>query len=318
MTHSITRAPDPEVPSHERVTMTSSAGIALAVDPQAGMVTTSLLFGGVEVLGRRGGLPKYLTDQTTFGVPLLAPWANRLASATQQVGAVNWSVQPGSPGVHPDAFGQPLHGLLGGIDAWQIEDSGADNDHAWIRSRLRFDESLDRFPGFPFAHDLEVEVELRGHTARYTTSLTATGNRSVPVAFGWHPYVAFPEIPREQWQIDVPFIRHATANDASIPTGDVTDRPIESGDLGNRIYDDLFVDLPDNLVARVSAGDRSVEFRFVRGYPFGVMWAPSHLDVVCIEPMTAPTDPFSGKWPVRVAEPGQTVDAVFELTVSRI
>jgi galactose mutarotase-like enzyme len=42
------------------------------------------------------------------------------------------------------------------------------------------------------------------------------------------------------------------------------------------------------------------------------------MDVLCVEPMTAPTDPFSGRFPLRTAQPGETVTAVFEMTAIRL
>ncbi len=65
------------------------------------------------------------------------------------------------------------------------------------------------------------------------------------------------------------------------------------------------------------AGARGVSVTYVSGYDVGVVFAPHDLDVVCLEPMTAPTDPFSGRFPLRLARPGETVEAVFEVTAER-
>jgi galactose mutarotase-like enzyme len=47
-----------------------------------------------------------------------------------------------------------------------------------------------------------------------------------------------------------------------------------------------------------------------------VVFAPTTADVVCFEPMTAPTDPFSGNWPIIKVEAGQEYSAIFEIVVS--
>jgi galactose mutarotase-like enzyme len=49
----------------------------------------------------------------------------------------------------------------------------------------------------------------------------------------------------------------------------------------------------------------------------GVVFAPGDLDVICIEPMSATTDPFSGRFPLRCAQPGAPWTAVFEVTAER-
>ena len=53
--------------------------------PDAGMVGCSLLHRGEELLGQRGGLARYVADRSTMGIPLLHPWANRVAERRFQV-----------------------------------------------------------------------------------------------------------------------------------------------------------------------------------------------------------------------------------------
>ncbi len=126
MTSGVRRGPDPEDPSFERVTLASDDGVEAAFVPGAGMVGVSMTLDGVELLARRHGLAGYLGRGSTFGIPLLAPWANRLAAPHQVVGAVAWDVRVGDPGVHPDEFGQPIHGLSAGAREWEVEDVRAD------------------------------------------------------------------------------------------------------------------------------------------------------------------------------------------------
>jgi galactose mutarotase-like enzyme len=198
-----------------------------------------------------------------------------------------------------------------------VEQVGADDGSATLRARLRVDDRLDRFASFPFEHELLVDVSLVGRTLRVATSLTATGSRAVPVAFGWHPWFEFPDVARAEWELSTPFVRRAVLDDRMIPTGEVVDDPTPVGPLGSAVLDDVFLDVADGSVASVRAGGRGVSVRYVSGYDVGVVFAPSQFDIVCIEPMTAPTDPFSGRFPLRLAAPGETVEAVFEVVAER-
>ena len=317
MSSAVRSAPDPDDASFERVTLVSDDGVEAAFVPGAGMVGVSMTLDGVELLARRHGLAGYVGRGSTFGIPLLAPWANRLASPHQVVGDGAWDVRVGDPGVHPDEFGQPIHGLSAGVREWEVEHAAADATGARLRARLRFDERLDRFAAFPFRHELVVDVLLSGRTLRVATALTATGDRAVPVAFGWHPWFEFPDVPRAEWELDTPFARRAVLSDVKIPTGDVVDEPPPRGRLGSVVLDDVFLDVPEGAVASVRAGGRGVSVTYVSGYDVGVVFAPHDADVVCLEPMTAPTDPFSGRFPLRLAPPGGTVEAVFEVTAER-
>jgi galactose mutarotase-like enzyme len=317
VTHHLRRGPDGEDASFERVTLGSDDGVEVGFVPGAGMVGVSMTLDGVELLARRHGLEGYLARASTFGIPLLAPWANRLSAQHQVVGAVGWDVRVGDPGVHPDELGQPIHGLSAGAREWHVEDSGAGTGSAWLRARLRVDARLDRFASFPFEHDLVVDVVLAGRTLRVGTVLTATGDRAVPVAFGWHPWFEFPDVPRAEWEVHAPFTRRAVLDDRLIPTGQVLDEPMRQGPLGTRVLDDVFVDVPAGAVASVRAGARGVSVGYVSGYGVAVVFAPREADVVCFEPMTAPTDPFAGRFPLRLALPGESVEAVFEITAER-
>ena len=316
MTASVRREPELLDPSYERVVLSSGSGVEAAFVPGAGMVGSSLTLDGVELLAPRHGIEGYLSRGSTFGIPLLHPWANRLASPHQVVGDVAWDVVVGSPGVHPDDNGLPIHGLVAGLDAWEVVVEEASGDEARLSAVLRWDERLDRFASFPFAHELRVDVVVRGTVLRVSTTLTA-GEHEVPVAFGWHPWFEFPEVAREDWELHSPFVRRAVLSDQSLPTGEVVDAPPPSGRLGEEFLDDVFLDVTEGAEVSVKVGTHGVVVRYVSGYDVGVLFAPLNADTVCVEPMTAPTDPFSGRFPLRTAAPGTSYTAVFEVEPRR-
>ena len=317
MSHSVRRGPEPEDTRFERVTLVSDDGVEAAFVPGAGLVGVSLTLDGVELLAHRHGLEGYLGHASTFGIPLLAPWANRLALPEQSVGGVRWEVRPGDPAVHADEYGQPIHGLMAAAPEWEVTDVGWSDGSAWLSARLVFDSRLERFAGFPFEHELAVRIRLEGRALHVATSVTATGGVAVPVAFGWHPWFEVPAVPREEWVLDVPFDRRAVLGPTKIPTGEVVVDPVPRGALGATVLDDVYLDVADGTVASVRAGDRGVSVTHASGYHVGVVFAPSQFDIVCLEPMTAPTDPFSGRFPLRLAQPGETVTAEFTITADR-
>ena len=317
MTYDVRRGADPDDASYERITLVSPDGVEAAFVPLAGMAGTSFTLDGVELLARRGGLAAYTAEGSTFGIPLLAPWANRLSHTRQSIGGVTWDVPATARAVHHDEWGQAIHGLAPASPGWSVVDVGVHVDRAELRARWSFDDSLERFALFPFEHMLDVEVSLSGTALRVRTTLTATGDRPVPVAFGWHPWFEFPDVPREEWELSAPFVRRAVLGDTKIPTGEVVIDPVPPGRLGDRVLDDVFVDVADATVVTLRAGSRGVAVRYVSGYDVGVLFAPAAHDLVCIEPMTAPTDPFSGRFPLRTAEPGESVEAVYEIEATR-
>src|SRR5829696_1360423 len=105
------------------------------------MVCTSWIVDGVELLGQRGGLEKYRRTGSTFGVPLLYPWANRLDRDIE------------SPLVRRDPNGLPIHGVLAASPHWEVV------SHRPLTARLDFGAYPDYTAVFPYPHVVEVEVE---------------------------------------------------------------------------------------------------------------------------------------------------------------
>ena len=291
----VARTPHPDAPGHEAVALSADRLTATFV-PTAGMVGCSLTDDGVELLGQRGGLADYLARGKTFGIPLLAPWANRLGALSYVAAGRRVDVDPATPGVHLDDHGLPIHGVLAASPDWAVVEAAADDQGAWLRTCLEHDGRSPRFAAFPFAHRLEVEVALTGRALRVATTLTPTGPHDVPVAFGWHPYLAPPEAPRADWVVAPATTARAVLDARSLPTGEIVEDPSLPGPLGSRTLDELLADVADGAQAEVVAAGRRLVVRYVEGYRWAVVFAPASPDVVCLEAMTAPTDPFAGRF----------------------
>jgi galactose mutarotase-like enzyme len=85
--------------------------------------------------------------------------------------------------------------------------------------------------------------------------------------------------------------------------------------LGDKIFDDGYDEVPDGSVFALSGGDRRIEVHFDKGYSAAQVFAPGDDDVVCFEPMTAPTDSLR-RGGYRVVNPGESAVAQFRLKVA--
>ncbi len=311
----VTTAPHPDLPGHEAVTLASD-GLTATFVPTVGMVGCSLRDGGVELLGQRGGIRDYLERGKTFGLPLLAPWANRLSGLGYAAAGADVRIDPATPGVRLDAAGLPIHGLFAASPLWVVGRAGAEEGAAVLSAAHDHGPGSPSWPAFPFAHRLALVVRLSGRVLAVTARLEATGDRSVPVAFGFHPYLAPPDAPRAEWVVALPSTRRAELDDRGLPTGDVLDDPSLAGMLGARTFDALLADVAEGAEAVLVAGARRLALRYGPGFGWSQVWAPADPVVFCPEPMTAPVDPFSGFTPVRTADPGAgPVVASFEVHV---
>jgi len=264
------------------------------------MACRSLRHRGEEVLGavRLAHMPDVPWLE---GIPLLHPWANRLGAF--RYGDVDLT---GSPELYLEEHGLPLHGLRSAVTGWEVTASEP--------RRLVAARTFTRMKEFPFEHRLEVAAELTDFTLTLTTTLTATGDRPVPVAFGYHPFLRLPGVPRENWRITLPVGDRLLVDERLIPTGERAAAGDLDGPLGERTFDDGFT--YDGLRGPfvLEGGGRRIEVAFEAGYGYAQVFAPAVADVVCYEPMTAPADALRHA-PVTVA-PGASYLARFSVSVS--
>jgi galactose mutarotase-like enzyme len=304
-----------EIERRSALRLTSPEGLAASFVPGAGLVGVSLTHRGEQLLGGGEGLAAYVRDGRLLGIPLLHPWANRLRRDGFRFGKVEVAFAPEAPLVRRDPHGLPIHGLLSGCADWGVTGRGAQPDCAWFEAALDFTADAQRAAAFPFPHLLRVRVELAGRRLVLTTILEATGNRSVPVAFGWHPYLRLPGVARREWSVSLPVRRRRVLDARCLPTGKSEAVAIAPGPLGERRYDDLFDAPAPGEPFVLEGGGRRIELVFGEGYEVAVVYAPGDADVVCFEPMTAPTDPFEGGAPLRSVAPGDLFRARFEIRV---
>jgi galactose mutarotase-like enzyme len=274
------------------------------------MIATSLSDRGTELLGQRRGLEAYLSAGKTMGIPLLFPWANRLSAKTYDVDGETVTLATVAYGVRPDNNGLPIHGLLAAYPGWQAEQVSDQK----LTALLDFGAQPELLESFPFPHLVELTVELRDRTLTVTTTVTPTADKAVPLVYGYHPYLQLPGVPRPQWQIEMPAMRHLLVDDTGIPTGATAERPATAEPLGDTVFDDGFDEVDDGAVFAVSGGGRRLEVRFERGYPAAQVFAPAGETVICFEPMAAPTDALR-RGGYRCARPGQPDTTVFSINV---
>jgi aldose 1-epimerase len=293
----------------------AAGGVEARFAPGAGMVGCSLLHAGEELLGQRDGLRAYAERPSTMGIPLLYPWANRLAEFEFEVAGRPITLDPDSPRLELDPNGLPIHGLMSGIPGWTIEAHEADRDRALLRASFAFHDASGLTAAFPFPHEVTIAAELRGAALSISTAAAPTGDGPLPVSFGFHPYLRLPDVPRAEWRISVPVREHLLVDGRGLPTGDRESARIGDGPLGERTFDDGYTSAQGEPFT-LAGGGREIRLTFVHGYPFAQLYAPDDDDVVAFEPMTAPTNALVSGSDLTVVEAGDSYEAAFELTVT--
>jgi aldose 1-epimerase len=286
-----------------------SAGSTTAVFvPQLGMTGVSLKCRDSEHLALPGGLDALRAGRTT-GLPLLAPWANRLSQRSYRAARIE--VDLAGRHLSVDDNGLPIHGLLVGRGGWSVNRTGTRSESASLRASIDVDA-----PEFPFPHTIEVAATVRESQLRIQTSIVARGRRAVPVAFGWHPYLRLAGARRSEWRLRLPARLHRVLDDRGIPNGAAHKERAEDERVATRTFDDLYGLGRDRRLSFDADDGHSVELHCGKNYPYAQVWVPKGRPFAALEPMAAPTNALvTGDTPmVRRDEP---FTATFTLDLDR-
>ena len=278
--------------------------------PGLGLLGASLRHRGEELLALPGGVDGYRAGHVT-GLPILAPWANRLAGRRFRTAGVEIDLE--GVALHTDPGGLPIHGTLTAHRGWRLERLAAEDGRALLRASFDYGAWPELLAAFPFPHQLVVEAAVAGVELAVATTLRAGAERPVPVAFGWHPYLRLPGPPRSAWRLLLPEREHLELDGRGLPTGLADHEPAEAEAVGERTFDDLYALGPERTLG-LEAGGRRLLVDYGDGYRYAQVFAPPGGDFVCLEPMTVSTNAL-GAGTCPLVEPGGAFTAAFALRV---
>ena len=281
--------------------------LAAGFAPEAGMVCHSLRHDGEELLTQRDGVEGYVRTGRWMGVPLLHPWANRLAAWRYEALGRRVDLEPlaGEVVVRDRKTGLPIHGVL--PRPWTV----LEQEPRRVLAELAWGED----PAFPFPHRMRIEASLSERALRIATTLDALEGE-VPVAFGFHPWFSPPGAARADYAVELPAMRRIELDARHLPTGEASRAAAFAGALPERELDDAFDEIADGAAFAVAGGGRRITVTFDAGYACAQVFAPPDKDLVCFEPMTAAGDALrTGAF--AVAAPGRPYRAAFTIAVDR-
>jgi aldose 1-epimerase len=276
--------------------------------PRRGMLGASFRHRGEELLRRLENLEAAAAKGSTAGIPLLYPWANRLASSRYRVAGRDVTFDPSSPLLHCDEHGLSIHGVKWALLAWDVIAAKRDRLTArleWTRPEL--------LAVFPFRHKVEMTATLRPDSLTIETAVIA--DDPVPVSFGFHPYFGIPCRPRAEWRLELPAMRKLVLDDRGIPTGKEERFDRVDTSLCELNLDAGFIVLDERPKFSLSGVDRRITLEFLENYRYAQVFAPKGKDFVALEPMTARTSALTSGQGLRVIEPGEDFNAAFRIGI---
>ncbi len=287
--------------------------MAATVIPGLGLLGTSLRRDGDEFLALPRSLDDYAKGHTT-GLPLLAPWANRLAGDTYKVGNLTVDLA-GAPRVHRDGQrpAHPRHArrrrrVAGGPAGHRRAQRGA--GVAPRRGRAARPARVVPLP--PRAHrrapTRRHHPDRGHHRAGHRPAAGAGGLRLAPL----------PAPPGHPARLDAghpagPAPPGRSTSAASPPGRAIAWRPRPScWAAGPSTTSSPWAAIGGWAWPRASTRSAC---SLDRNYGYVQVYAPAEANLCCLEPMTAPTNALvTGSCPY--VSPGQSFTARFSLTVT--
>lgn len=287
--------------------------------PGAGMLCCSLRHRGEELLAQRAGVSAYAERGKTMGIPLLYPWANRLAGFDYTVAGRTVAVPHDTARVALENHGLPIHGVIGGLLGWELADAPTPGAQSSLAARLDWSESRpELFEVFPFRHEIHFQARLGGGRLEIEVGVEACGGDPVPVAFGFHPYLVLPGAPCEGWLVELPAMRRLELDEHQIPIGPERTLPGQSFELAAHEFDDGFDAVAEPARFTATAAGRRIALELLEGYPCAQVFAPPASQFICFEPMTAPANALRSGDGLRVLAPGESHRATFAVSIHDI
>jgi aldose 1-epimerase len=267
----------------------------VSICPSVGNIAFEMQVNGKRILlPPPGTLAEWKAKPAQAGVPLLAPWANRMDPDSYWANGKKYVLNPDAVNLRRDANGLAIHGLLLFASDWQIVTLHADAGSAEVTSRLEFWKHPEWMAQFPFAHTIEMTHRLSGGVLEVRTTVENQSREPLPLLIGFHPWYQIPDILRDEWTIHLPVRDHYAVSNRMVPTGDKkpTDLP-DPLPLRGRQLDDVFGGVNSRDEFWVEAKGQRMSVRFGPKFPIAIAYAPETRNVVCFEPMTGITNAFN-------------------------
>jgi aldose 1-epimerase len=229
--------------------------IVVSIITSVGMIAYEMKVKGHDVLRGPASIDEFRAKPAGLpGIPLLAPWANRL---DEQAFYANGKRYPFDMELGNVNGAIPIHGFMTRTDQWQVVEAKADGKAAWVTARLDTYKQPAWMKQWPFAHTMDVTYRLQDGTLEVLTKVTNHAIEPMPVSLGWHPYYQLTDSPREEWTVTIPARAWWRLDYRKVPTGtvDPTEKifPGGKGVLKDYNLDDVFGDLVRDGQGRATA-----------------------------------------------------------------
>ncbi len=285
----------------------SEADSVVEAAPARGGLVTRFAVAGEELLYLDLATLIDRSKNVRGGIPVLFPIAGKLTEGCYTVDGVPYAL--------------PQHGFARNGE-WTLVGVRADEAAA---ATFQLTDDPARREVFPYEFEFRLDVALTGGRLILSAVHRNTGERTLPLHFGYHPYFAIPQAAKARAVIQTDATRifdNRTARYGVLRDAAPEDPQADAADELVLVGVDLTVDELDLHLLDHQAHGTSLSFPQRPGtlrlswsehFRHFVIWTLRDRDFVCLEPWTAAGDALNtGKDLIPIA-PGESVATQFEI-----
>lgn len=251
--------------------------------------------------------PNELATEYYSKSSLLAPFPNRIADGRYMFEGKEYQLSINKPDEH-----NAIHGFV------------SDKAFSVVRSdecpegyELVLQYQSDGVEGFPFPFEITVTYLFTDDDRlNIKTEVKNTGDASIPIGFGWHPYFTT-GADVGNLTLKLPPVKQLEADSRLIPTGamaEVNDWAVPEK-IADAVFDTGFEFISENREVVLSDDYLTITISCGEGYNYLQVFTPPWRTSIAIEPMTCAANAFNNKLGPRILQPGSGFSAEFEISV---
>lgn len=199
-----------------------------------------------------------------------------------------------------------IHGLLFNAP-FTVKNAGADEKNAFVTLEYIYSKKEE---GFPFAFSMRVNYVLSSNnTLTLTTTVINTGESSMPLSDGWHPYFCLGNTVNNL-QVTFNSKKIVEFNDQLIPSGKML--PYTEFNsfkvFGDTFLDNCFAaDGTEIIHCTIKDTTSGLQLDILpdASYPYLQIYTPPHRKSIAIENLSSVPDAFNNGIGLIVAKPGE-------------
>lgn len=243
---------------------------------------------------------KPLAYKDTFASSILFPFASRIKNGEYTFLNKRYSL-PLNDGSKEHA----LHGLVYN-KTFNIVEQFTNKTTAQVTLEYKQEELLE---GFPFKFSLQLIYKLTDNVLTLKIRVLNQGKESLPCSIGWHPYFCSSDLYESKLSFNSS--KKITFDNDLIVKGEVEYTNNEEVKIKDTQFDDCFV-LNESKV-QFQTPDYTINIDSSSDYNYLVVYTINEMNVIAIEPLTAPPNCFNTKKSLKVLEPNGEYNETFKI-----